>query len=71
MLGIPTVTDRMFQQAIAQVLMPFLTLSFPNIVMDFAQKEGDMTQLGKQEEYIKEGYRYVVDLDLKDLATLI
>ncbi len=38
LLGIPTVTDRFIQQAIAQVLTPFLIHSFPNIAMAFVPK---------------------------------
>ena len=45
LLGIPTVTDRLIQQAIAQVLTSmYLIHSFLNIVMGFVQKEEDMMQ---------------------------
>ena len=44
LLGIPTVTDRLIQQAIAQVLSNVYDPHFPNIVMVFVQIEVPMMQ---------------------------
>ena len=44
LLGIPTVTDRFIQQAIAQVLTSLYDPTFSNIVMGFVQIEVLMTR---------------------------
>ena len=48
LLGIPTVTDRFIQQAIAQVLTKIFDPTFSNHSMVSAQVAGDMMRLGKQ-----------------------
>ncbi|KOP84100.1 reverse transcriptase domain-containing protein [Cytobacillus solani] len=57
-------TDRLIQQAIAQVLSKIYDPMFPHIVMVFGQIEVVMMRCGKQKN-IKEGYRWVVDMDLE------
>ncbi len=64
LLGIPTVVDRIIQQAIAQVLGPIFDPEFS--ASSFGFRPGRSAhQAGKQiQSYIKTGYRIAVDLDL-------
>jgi RNA-directed DNA polymerase len=65
LLGIPTVTDRMIQQAIAQVLTPLFDPQFSEHSYGFRPKRRGHDAVRKAREFMKEGYRYVVDLDLE------
>lgn len=65
MLGIPTVTDRLLQQAIAQVLTPLFDPQFSEHSYGFRPKRRGHDAVRKAREYMKEGYRFVVDLDLE------
>lgn len=65
MLGIPTVTDRMIQQAIAQVLTPLFDPMFSEHSYGFRPKRRGHDAVKKAREFMKEGYRFVVDLDLE------
>jgi RNA-directed DNA polymerase len=65
MLGIPTVTDRMLQQAIAQVLTPLFDPQFSEHSYGFRPKRRGHDAVRKAREFMKEGYRFVVDLDLE------
>lgn len=65
MLGIPTVTDRMLQQAIAQVLTPLFDPQFSEHSYGFRPKRRGHDAVRKAREFIKEGYGVVVDLDLE------
>lgn len=64
-LGIPTVVDRVVQQAIAQVLMPLYEPQFSNHSYGFRPKRNAHQALEKCRGYITEGYGYAVDLDLE------
>lgn len=65
MLGIPTVTDRMLQQAIAQVLTPLFDPQFSEHSYGFRPRRRGHDAVRKAREFMKEGYRFVVDLDLE------
>jgi RNA-directed DNA polymerase len=65
MLGIPTVTDRMLQQAIAQVLTPLFDPEFSEHSYGFRPKRRGHDAVRKAGGFMKEGYRFVVDLDLE------
>lgn len=65
LLGIPTVTDRMIQQAIAQVLTPLFDPEFSDHSYGFRPKKRGHDAVRKARTFIKEGYRFVVDLDLE------
>jgi RNA-directed DNA polymerase len=65
LLGIPTVTDRMIQQAIAQVLTPLFDPEFSDHSYGFRPGRRGHEAVRKAREFMKEGYRYVVDLDLE------
>jgi RNA-directed DNA polymerase len=64
-LGIPTVVDRVVQQAIAQELMPLYEPQFSDHSYGFRPKRNAHQALTKCREYITEGYGYAVDLDLE------
>ncbi|TFE19101.1 group II intron reverse transcriptase/maturase, partial [Cohnella luojiensis] len=64
-LGIPTVTDRMIQQAIAQVLNPVFDPQFSEHSHGFRPGRRGHDAVRKARAFIKEGYRFVVDLDLE------
>ena len=65
LLGIPTVADRMIQQAIAQVLEPLFEPTFSASSYGFRPKRNGHQAIRKAREYYDEGYRYVVDIDLE------
>ena len=64
-LGIPTVVDRMIQQAIAQVLSPMYEPQFSESSFGFRPKRGAHDALKQCQRYANEGYLYVVDMDLE------
>lgn len=64
-LGIPTVTDRLIQQAIAQVLTPLFDPEFSEYSYGFRPNRRGHDAVRKAREYMQEGYRFVVDLDLE------
>jgi RNA-directed DNA polymerase len=63
-LGIPTVTDRLIQQAIFQVLTPIFDPEFSNFSYGFRPGRSAHDAVYKVRDYIKEGYRIAVDMDL-------
>lgn len=63
-LGIPTVLDRLIQQAIAQVLTPFIDPTFSDHSHGFRPKRSAHDAVREVKGYIGEGYRYAVDCDL-------
>ena len=64
-LGIPTAVDRVIQQAIAQVLTPIYEPKFAQTSYGFRPKRSAHDALKKCLEYIDDGYKYVVDMDLE------
>jgi group II intron reverse transcriptase/maturase len=64
-LGIPTVIDRLIQQAIAQVLSPIYEKQFSNNSHGFRPNRSCHGAIRQSQEYIKQGYKYVVDMDLE------
>lgn len=64
-LGIPTVVDRVVQQAIAQVLSPVYEQQFSGHSYGFRPKRSAHQALRKCQNYITEGYKYAVDMDLE------
>jgi RNA-directed DNA polymerase len=63
-LGIPTALDRLIQQAIYQVLMPIFDPDFSDHSYGFRPGRSAQDAVRKVREYIREGYRTAVDLDL-------
>ena len=64
-LGIPTVVDRVIQQAIAQILSPIYEPLFSNSSYGFRPKRGAHDALKQCQEHIDNGYKYTVDMDLE------
>jgi len=64
-LGIPTVVDRLVQQAMAQVLEPLLDPLFSESSFGFRPKRGAHDALGQASQYVEDGRVYVVDIDLE------
>ena len=65
LLGIPTVTDRMIQQAIAQQLTPIFELKFSDNSYGFRPHRNAHQAIEKARQYLNEGYTWVVDIDLE------
>jgi len=64
-LGIPTVTDRVIQQAIAQVLTPVFDPGFSESSFGFRPGRSAHGALRQVQHHIRDGYRVAVDLDLE------
>ena len=66
MLGIPTVKDRLLQQAIAQWLSPKYEEEFSNYIYGFREgRNAHQAVLGAQQNF-NEGYEWVIELDLEN-----
>ena len=64
-LGIPTVVDRLVQQAILQVLEKLLDPTFSASSFGFRPERGAIDALAQAKRYVAEGRAFVVDLDLE------
>ena len=64
-LGIPTVIDRLIQQAIAQVLSPIFEQQFSDNSHGFRPNRSCHGAIRQAQEHINQGYKYVVDMDLE------
>jgi group II intron reverse transcriptase/maturase len=65
LLGIPTVIDRLLQQAIAQVLTPIFERKFSAFSYGFRPGRSAHDAIKQAQEYTQEGYEWVVDIDLE------
>lgn len=63
-LGIPTVTDRLIQQALLQVLQPLIDPTFSQHSHGFRPGRRARDAVLAAQHYVQEGYRTVVDVDL-------
>ena len=64
-LGVPTVVDRVFQQAITQVLTPIYEEQFSENSFGFRLKRSAHDALKRCQQNVNDGYVYVVDMDLE------
>ncbi len=64
-LGIPTVVDRVIQQAIAQRLVPIYENIFSEYSYGFRPNRDCHTAMNKVLEYLNEGFEWVIDLDIE------
>ena len=64
MLGIPAVTDRVVQQAIAQVLTPIFEPTFSESSFGFRPGRNAHQAIRQVQANVKDGYRIAVDIDL-------
>jgi Retron-type reverse transcriptase len=65
LLGIPTVLDRVIQQAIAQVLTPMFDKQFSEYSYGFRPRRYAEMAILKALEYMNDGYEWIVDIDLE------
>src|SRR3569832_1923938 len=65
MLGIPTVVERLIQQALHQVLSPLFEPDFSESSYGFRPQRSAQQAVLKARQYVREGRRWVVDLDLE------
>lgn len=66
LLGIPTVKDRLVQQAILQVLQPLIDPRFSESSFGFRPGRSAHQAVEQAKRFINEGYGYVVDMDLEN-----
>ena len=64
-LGIPTVLDRLIQQALHQQLSPIFERTFSNNGYGFRPGRKAAQAVQQAQSYAEAGYRWVVDLDLE------
>ena len=65
LLGIPTVKDRLLQQAISQVLTPIFDRQFSEYSYGFRPKRYAEMAILQTLEFLNEGYDWIVDIDLE------
>jgi len=63
-LGIPTVLDRVIQQAMYQVMMPIFDPDFSEFSYGFRPGRSAVDAVRKLREYIRKGYCIAVDMDI-------
>jgi len=66
LLGIPTVADRLLQQAVAQVIAIKFEMEFEDSSYGFRPNRNAQQAVLKAQEYINSGYQHIVDIDLKN-----
>jgi len=64
LLGIPTVLDRVIQQAVAQVLNQIWDHTFSEYSFGFRPNRSQHDAIRQYREYVRSGKRFVVDIDL-------
>ena len=64
-LGIPTVTDRIIQQAIFQVISPIFEKQFNDNSFGFRPGRSCEQAVVRALEYLNDGYEWIVDIDLE------
>src|SRR5574344_1126321 len=65
LLGVPTVVDRMLQQAVGQVLGNRFEMDFEDYSYGFRPNKNAQQAVLKALDYINSGYQDIVDIDLK------
>ncbi|MCY1722317.1 group II intron reverse transcriptase/maturase [Prolixibacteraceae bacterium Z1-6] len=65
LLGIPTVTDRLLQQAVLQVITARFEYEFSNSSFGFRPNRSVQQAVLKAQGYINEGFQHIVDIDLQ------
>ena len=64
-LGIPTVTDRIIQQAIVQIISPIFEKQFNDNSFGFRANRSCEQAVIRALEYLNDGYEWIVDIDLE------
>ena len=71
LLGIPTVVDRLVQQAIHQVLSPVWDKEFSDHSYGFRPQRNAGMAIKQAQSYINSGYANIVDIDLKSFFDMV
>lgn len=66
LLGIPTVTDRLLQQAVSQVIAPLFEVEFNEHSYGFRPSRNAHQAIQQAQKNINEGYQFIVDIDLQN-----
>jgi RNA-directed DNA polymerase len=66
-LGVPTVLDRFIQQAVLQVLQKRWDPTFSDHSYGFRPGRSAHQAVARAQQYVAEGYRWVIDLDLEKI----
>ncbi|MFN4050357.1 MAG: group II intron reverse transcriptase/maturase, partial [Acinetobacter pittii] len=66
LLGIPSSIDRVLQQAVSQAITPHFEYEFKEQSFGFRPNKNAQQAVLRAQEHIHAGYRYIVDVDLKD-----
>src|SRR5690554_7318132 len=66
LLGVPTTTERVLQQAVAQNLAPCFEPEFSNYSYGFRPNKNARQAVGQAREYIHSGLNHIVDIDLQN-----
>ena len=64
LLGVPTVVDRLMQQAVSQVVMYRFEKEFSESSYGFRPNRSARQAVQKSKEYIEMGYTHIIDIDL-------
>ena len=70
-LGIPVVRDRIVQQAILQIIEPLVDPYFSKYSFGFRKGRSAHDAIKQAEKYIEEGYKTIVDCDLKNYFDMV
>jgi RNA-directed DNA polymerase len=65
-LGIPTVEDRIVQQSLLEAIQPIFENIFSNNSYGFRPNKSAIQAINKVQEYLDEGYEYIVEADIRD-----
>ncbi|MEQ9443459.1 MAG: group II intron reverse transcriptase/maturase [Cyclobacteriaceae bacterium] len=65
LLGVPTVVDRVLQQAVSQVIAPRFELEFKEHSYGFRPRRNALQAVRQSQKYINTGNQHIVDIDLK------
>ena len=71
MLGIPTVVDRLIQQAISQYLQQIYDKGFSESSYGFRPKRSAHQAVQQAQNYLNAGYTYVIELDLEKFFDMV
>lgn len=65
LLGVPTVVDRVLQQAVSQAIMPLFELDFHENSYGFRPQRNAHQAILQSRKFIEDGYKHIVEIDLK------
>ena len=66
LLGVPTVTDRLLQQAVHQAIMPKFEVEFKEHSYGFRPNRNAQQAVQQAHKNINDGYKHIVDIDLQN-----